>query len=178
MSGVGTLRIGSQNNSEYYYGSFYNKGAEGAKKSYNEQISQSHSVGDLPMPQTNSNTKLDTINEAAQHNEAVTPTNFDEFARLDRSKPREPSISKPIDRSGIGRHMPMNQQRPGGLCGIGGSIITSSGMNQNFKDFANQQDPLKINNAQGAAHSSSTGMFSKPNFSPGHSPTAGAAMNN
>ena len=39
---------------------------------------------------------------------------------------------------------------------------------------------MKLNNVQGstAAATSSAGMFSKPNFSPGHSPTAGAAMNN
>lgn len=69
---------------------------------------------------------------------------------------------------GIGRLNPVSNQRAGVLGGIGGSIITSSGMNQNFKDFAQGQDGIN----KVGAHSSSTGMFSKPNFSPGHSPTA------
>lgn len=115
------------------------------------------------MPKTVSASKLDTINESAQHE---IREQYDDFITREKKK-GDPAMNKAAH--GIGRLV--SNQRPGALLGgVGGSIITSSGMNQNFKDYAQGQDA--VNKIGGGTHSSSTGMFTKPNFSPGHSPTA------
>lgn len=88
----------------------------------NDQITQSQSVGNLPIPRTNS--RLDTINEAKNEMPYDSVQNgYD----VKREIPKNPS--PPLGR--------LTNNRNHMLGGIGGSIITSSGINQNFKEYAN-----------------------------------------
>ena len=103
----------------------------------NDQITQSQSVGLLPMPRSGS--RLETINDNQgsilanqenKNNQAITGSLV--FGNQNFVKPGAGggpgagSSATQNNRAGFGR----------GLGGVGGSIISSSGINQNFKDYS------------------------------------------
>lgn len=121
----------------------------------NDQITQSQSVGLLPMPRSGS--RLDTINENQGN------------LQLGNGQDTIHSLNFGVQKGQSGTESTGIQGRTGlagrGLGGIGGSIISSSGMNQPFKDFTiggAVTGPNKMKFDNKAGNSSSTIPIIKP----------------
>ena len=104
------------------------------------------------MPRSSS--RLDTINEANHE----TPYEFGslDFNSSGNGQPKQPSPIPTIGR--VNAQATGNRGAGGILGGLGGSIISSSGMNQGFKDYANNESSGLTRNQAGIGGTSSSSI--------------------